>query len=228
MMGTEKIRNYTDHSFKSDIQKIRSMFFDKEIDAIIAPFRGGLTLGTKLSHVLDLPLGIINYQRLDSNSKTSTIQLAIEPVGKDDIGEEVPFWAMKKILLVDDILDTGYTMEKIYRYLQLINPDIDITIVCLFGSDVGIAHVANNLEIDSNKLVCLRPNNGRWILFETWENDMNICKWCKNGEPCHNDRFNKTHCNLKDKSFNNKDTCENFQVHIYDNLGTAPVNKKIE
>lgn len=206
-----KIRNYTDNQFRTDINRIRGMV-DEDTQAVIAPYRGGLTLGTKLSHVLNLPLGIIQYQRLDSMTNEQILNLAIEPVGKTLDGLELPFSRMDKILLVDDICDTGSSIEKIYRYLKLLNPNLDITVICLFGNNESDEYLRAVVDPDI-KLHLLRDNLGLWILFETWENDLNRCRFCSNGEKCWNDKMNKTHCKILNKSFDNKHSCSEFKFY---------------
>ena len=209
-----KMINYTDSLFREDLDWIRRLINSNQekFDAIIAPYRGGLPLGVKLSHLLDLPLGIINYQRIDGNDKDKKISLAIEPVGKviDNDGNEipVPFIFMKgPILLVDEICDTGETMVKTIKYLKLLNPNIEIKVICLYANNDGDEYVMSQTGVN---IMPLRDNEGKWITFP-WENDMDTCKYCFNGEPCRNDLENFTHCNIKNKSFPNntihKDNC---------------------
>lgn len=218
-MVDKPIKIHTDWMFKKNIHRFRSTYYQEGFEAVIVPYRGGLTLGTKISHVLNIPLGIINYQRLDGNEKTK-ISLAIEPIGKN--GEA--FWMMNKILLMDDICDSGLSIEKIYKYLKILNPNIEIHIACIYGNNQSKEYLLNTLDIPEENIKFLHENTD-WVLFGTWENDLNICNFCKFGEPCFNDKLNKTHCNLKNKSFPNSYTCENFTVHKYDKPGTAPQSK---
>lgn len=196
---------YSDAMFKQDMLRVKR-YLDGKYQAVFAPYRGGLTMGTKLSHILDIPLGVIDYQRLDSNSeKKNIVKMAIEPVGKD----ELPFWAMKgKILLVDDICDTGKSIEKIYRFLKLMHPTIEIDILCIYGNTAAVEYLEKYLP--KAKLNYLHDNENKWVTFGTWENDFNNCRACEQGEKCNRDPENLTHCNFYDKSFHWTHSCEDF------------------
>lgn len=203
---------YSDKMFKKDMLAIKHNFKDKNYQAVIAPYRGGLTMGTKLSHILDIPLGIINYQRLDSANKyDQMVRFAVEPVGKDSDGDTVPFVFMKgTILLVDDICDTGKSIEKIYKFLKIAHPEIEIDILCIYGNPGALEYLAKYCP--EAKLQYIHDNEDRWVTFGTWEDDFNICKACVNGEVCNRDPENKTHCNVEDKSFDNFHSCEEFAL----------------
>lgn len=199
---------YSDEMFKQDMLRVKR-YLDGKYQAVFAPYRGGLTMGTKLSHILDIPLGVINYQRLDSNmernNKNNRVGMAIEPVGKD----ELPFWAMKgKILLVDDICDTGKSIEKIYKFLKIAHPTIEIDILCIYGNVAAVEYLEK--YVPEAKLNYLHDNENRWITFGTWENDFNNCRACEQGEKCNRDPENLTHCNFYDKSFHWTHRCEKF------------------
>ena len=208
--------NYTDSMFRDDIDWIRKYCITEKLkfDAIIAPYRGGMPLGVKLSHILDLPLGVINYQRLDGSQKDKKISLAIEPIGKEIVTNEdgsksevpVPFIFMKgTVLLVDEICDTGKTMVKTIKYLKLLNPKVNIKVICLYANNDGDEYVISQTGVN---ITPIRNNENKWIIFP-WENDMDTCKYCDSGEPCYNNPDTYTHCNEKNKSFKNEhqDTC---------------------
>ena len=209
---------YSDKMFKKDMLQIKHAFKDKNYQAVITPYRGGLTMGTKISHTLDIPLGIIDYQRLDSNKKyDSNVRFAIEPVGKGSDGEPIPFGFMKgTILLVDDICDTGKSIEKIYKFLKIAHPEIEIDILCIYGNTGALEYLSKYCP--EAKLKYIHDNENRWVLFGSWEDDFNICLACRYGEACNRDSKNMTHCNLHDKSFNNFHTCKDFGLSIWSDL----------
>ena len=194
---------YTDDMFCRDVDWIRRLINSQteKFEAIIAPYRGGLPLGVKLSHILNLPLGIINYQRLDGVSGVNgEISLAIEPIGKDDLGNPIKFKEFTdSVLLVDEICDTGETMVKAIKYLKELNPNIEIKVICLYASNDGDEFVMSQTGV--NIMPC-RDNKNKWVTFP-WENDMDQCGYCYNGEPCRHDPENLTHCNIKDETFHN-------------------------
>lgn len=221
-MGTPDKIYYSDANFKKDMLHLKK-HLENKYQAVFAPYRGGLTMGTKLSHILNIPLGVIDYQRLDSNmeagSKNNRVRLAIEPIGKD----ETPFWAMKgKILLVDDICDTGKSIEKIYKFLKLVNSNIEIDILCIYGNKGAEEYLGKYLP--EAKLNYLYDNEDKWVTFGTWEDDYIVCKACIHGEPCNKSPENMIHCDLRDKSFHWTHTCENFtliRTHIVKFMGAG-------
>jgi len=74
------------------------------IDAVVAPARGGFLFGVIASHKLNVPLIPIQY-----SSKAGR--------GDDKNHENaLPDIAVKTVLLVDDIIDSGLTMKEIVEY----------------------------------------------------------------------------------------------------------------
>ena len=201
---------YSDKMFKEDMLQIKKHFKNCGYQSVITPYRGGLTMGTKISHMLGIPLGIIEYQRLDSIAVRPSIKFAIEPIAKDEDGIEIPFIFMNKILLVDDICDTGKSMEKIYKFLKLMNPTIEVDILCIYGNSSSAGHLLKYCP--EVKFMYFRDNKNAWITFGTWEDDFDNCKVCKQGETCNRDPENMVHCNFYDKSFPWIHKCEEFSL----------------
>lgn len=201
---------YDNNEFDFDLKLIADTFKNKNIEGIIAPYRGGLPIGTKLSHLLNISLGVIQFQRLDGEAKNPIFRLAIEPFDKQNL---TPFCFMKKILLVDDICDTGKTIEKIYKFLKILNPSAEIEIVTLFGDEKGSEFLKENIkDFNPDNFNYVNDIIHDWIVFP-WETDSikPVCRVCINGEQCNKDPEYKTHCNYYDKSYSNNYTCENFQ-----------------
>lgn len=202
---------YNSLEFDYDCLLIKQEIDLEEIkyDCIIAPYRGGLPLGVKLSHILDLPLGVIEFQRLDGRNKNPIRNLSIEPVGKDGFS----FWTHKKILLVDDICDTGITIEKIYKYLKSIKPNCEIVIITLFGSNDSREHLEKNIKnFDSINFKYLNDCSSKWVVFP-WENETGNgnCNNCNFGEPCNKNLLTHIHCNNLNKSFMLNHSCDAFK-----------------
>jgi len=86
------------------IEELAGRLKNKNIsaDAIVAINRGGLLIGLIFSHQLNLPLHIIHP------------------------GKHFDLHRHKKILLVDDISDTGNTFLKMIEQLKENNPTLDV------------------------------------------------------------------------------------------------------
>ena len=117
---------------------------------------------------------------------------------------------MDKILLVDDICDTGKSIEKIYKFLKLVNSNVEIDILCIYGNKGAEEYLGKYLP--EAKLNYLYDNEDRWVTFGTWENDYNICKACIFGKACNRDPENMIHCSLHDKSFHWTHSCADFSL----------------
>lgn len=76
-----------------------------DLDFIVAIARGGLIPATLLSHKLNLPMKIVTAQSYEGTRRTPNKPTEI--VGWDRN------WEDKKILIVDDILDSGATKKAI-------------------------------------------------------------------------------------------------------------------
>ena len=107
---------YTWDDYKEDVNSIlkciKNSFWD--IKAIYGIPRGGLVLGTTLSNILDVPL----FFNLDD-----AIQYLINK------GENIP---REKILIVDDIADTGNTLINIPEILEFKSVTLFEKDVCRF------------------------------------------------------------------------------------------------
>jgi uncharacterized protein len=98
---------------------------NNKYDTIICINRGGLVIGRILSDYLNLPLGIISAKCYDIGAKkpqSCLINPNISIIKK--IG--------KKILLVDDLIDSGTTMIKIFNHLKKRFPKSNIDVAVLY------------------------------------------------------------------------------------------------
>ena len=124
--------------YRYDIQQVKNF----EFDHVVGIYRGSLPMAVHISNVFDVPMSIVGFQTRD---------------GKDDqpymIKAEVP--APKKILIVDDIYDTGKTIRGVIRYLAHYSAD-RIQCFCLFGKE-------NNFNVSY-----ANEHDGSWIVFP-WE-----------------------------------------------------------
>ena len=97
--------------------------FGGKPDYIIGLQRGGLIPAVHISHLLNTPLKVADYSHTDSvgDNKHSHI----------DYIPELPY-TVRKVLLVDDILDTGSAVNGFLNALQL-HDDCEVVIATLYN-----------------------------------------------------------------------------------------------
>lgn len=95
---------------------------EKPFDVIVAIGRGGLTFGHLLSDFLRIPISSITIQSYTDIQKQGEVHIT------DGLSVHI---AHKRILLVDDIADTGTTLKRAIEYLKEFNPS-HITTATLF------------------------------------------------------------------------------------------------
>ncbi|KKL92550.1 hypothetical protein LCGC14_1883580 [marine sediment metagenome] len=89
------------------IGEIAFYFSDDKFDVIIGLTRGGLIPAVRLSHVMDTPMLPFNPHMLHSNGEErGTVKIPISPA------------VVRRILIVDDISDTGKTFIKCVRFFE--------------------------------------------------------------------------------------------------------------
>jgi len=79
---------------------------------ILGVSRGGLSPAVRLSHILNLPLAITNYSSPDGNGHGSE-----KFFWQDD--RHIPINQGSRVLVVDDIADTGFTLRDIGNVLEV-------------------------------------------------------------------------------------------------------------
>ena len=127
---------YSERMFNEDIEKMVEAIRKTNVESITAIHRGSLIPGVILSHKLKIPLNVIDFQRLEKNSK--------EPVLVIDNNKP-------STALIDDIYDTGETMNKCMKLL----------------TTKGIKTFPFVLFSKSEEVYHLRSESG-WIIFP-WE-----------------------------------------------------------
>ena len=88
-----------------------------EFNQIICIARGGLRVGDILSRIFDRPLAIIAASSYDDRRER----------GKLSIGSKIAMTTDKlgsRILLVDDLVDSGVTLEQVAKLLHQNHPEI--------------------------------------------------------------------------------------------------------
>ena len=123
--------------YSTDIKQIKDFKFDH----VVGIYRGSLPMAVHISNAFDVPMSIVGFQTRD---------------GKDDQPYMIKAGPHpEKILIVDDIYDTGKTMKGVIRMLSHYTAD-RIQCFCLFGKK-------NNFNVSY-----ANEHDGSWIVFP-WE-----------------------------------------------------------
>lgn len=115
---------YSYEEFVVDAKKMAAQIKSEfSPDVILAVARGGLTLGHALAVALDnRNLFTLNSIHYDDTRKLDTIEVFNIP----DLGK------FKKVLLVDDMVDSGESMIEVKRRLLEAYPELQIKLATVF------------------------------------------------------------------------------------------------
>ena len=121
---------YSYDEFAVDAKKMAKQIKDEfDPEVILAVARGGLTLGHSLAVALEnRNLFTLNSIHYEDTNKLDTIQIFNVP----DLSRYT------KILLVDDIIDSGESMVEIKRELLKRYPNLDIKIATIFYKEKAL------------------------------------------------------------------------------------------
>ena len=120
---------YSYQEFIQDIKVMQKLISSDEVDTVVAISRGGLTFG----HFLSESLNIRKVFSINSISYNETQKLKnIEIFGVPDLKNS------KKVLVVDDIADSGRTLKSVMEKLESIYSDVDFKSATLFYSENSI------------------------------------------------------------------------------------------
>lgn len=121
---------YSYDEFAIDTKKMAKQIKDEfDPEVILAVARGGLTLGHSLAVALEnRNLFTLNSIHYEDTNKLDTIQIFNVP----DLSKYT------KILLVDDIIDSGESMVEIKRELLKRYPNLDIKIATVFYKEKAL------------------------------------------------------------------------------------------
>ena len=121
---------YSYDEFALDVKKMAKDIKDEfDPEVILAVARGGLTLGHSLAVALEnRNLFTLNSIHYEDTNKLDTINIFNVP----DLS------AYKKILLVDDIIDSGESMVEIKRELLKRYPNLEIKIATVFYKEKAL------------------------------------------------------------------------------------------
>jgi len=115
--------------FKNDIPRLGAVCESFKPDTIVAVARGGMTL----AHALCMHLDVRNLQSIRCESYDGDEQRTILTI----VGEST-FSPSKRILVVDDIVDSGRTLHALLPFLQSSNPDVLFKTASLFTKSTAL------------------------------------------------------------------------------------------
>lgn len=114
---------YSYEQFRKDTLQLLHKLPKNEFDTIIGVARGGLSLAHMLSEALDIRnVQSISTQLYDDTHKRDCIT----------IFDTCSLKQSKKVLLVDDIADSGETLKALHNHLTLTYPQLHLKMATLF------------------------------------------------------------------------------------------------
>jgi len=129
-LGYDSImKHYEYDQFKNDIPALASLCTSFQPDTVIAVARGGMTL----AHALSMALNIRNLQTIRCESYDGEQQRS-----SITIKGECDFSHSKRVLIVDDIVDSGKTIQALLNVLQSQYPEIIFQTVALFTKPTAL------------------------------------------------------------------------------------------
>lgn len=120
---------YSYDLFKEDTQKLTDKCRSYEPDVLLAVARGGLTLAHLMAQALDMRnLYSLNSVHYEGELKLDTFNVFNIP----DVSHA------KKVLIIDDIVDSGETMEEILKILKEKFPNVEFKLATLFYKKTAV------------------------------------------------------------------------------------------
>jgi xanthine phosphoribosyltransferase len=123
------MKYYTYEEFKQDTRELVKKVDNEDYDAIVGIARGGLML----SHALSEALEIRNVQTLRTELYDSSVK-------RDNflMHDYTLLENLKRVLVVDDIADSGETLQKVIQHLEKRYPDIAFESATLFYKESSV------------------------------------------------------------------------------------------
>lgn len=106
------------------ITTIADTFKDRQFDCILSIARGGAILGTMLSHKLNIPTQYIGISSYNNTQKTNNIKYYQYP----------NLLNYKNIIVIDDIIDTGDTINSIKTDIAANMKDSQFTYTTMYAT----------------------------------------------------------------------------------------------
>jgi uncharacterized protein len=145
-------------------------------DYVVGLTRGGLVPANLISHYLEVPMETLKVSlRDDKSAPESNLWMAEDAFGYRDYDPMVSGDGRKKILIVDDINDTGATLNYIKQDWQSsCLPNDQRWIDSVWGNNVRVAVLYDNesskseLAIEYSAVTINKAAEDLWIVFP-WE-----------------------------------------------------------
>ena len=120
---------YDYKQFCHDVQKLAEQCQQFDAEIIIAVARGGMSLG----HALSMALDIRNLQSIQTESYDEEVQRdTISISGKCDLKNS------QRVLIVDDIVDSGRTLAELIPHLHSEYPHIEFKTAAIFTKSTAL------------------------------------------------------------------------------------------
>jgi xanthine phosphoribosyltransferase len=115
--------------FKKDLNSLLGELRSSQVEAIIGIARGGLCMAHCMAEGLNIrEVQTIRTELYDKSCKRDEIT----------IFDNCAFSGVKKVLVVDDISDSGETLKRVMEYLEEKYPDIEFISATLFYKKTSI------------------------------------------------------------------------------------------
>lgn len=138
------------YSWEDYMQDMRAIDWLK-FDHVVGIYRGSLPMAVHISNTRDVPMSIVGFQTRDGTDKNPYWMHNATIKTEDEV---------QKILVVDDIYDTGYTMNSVIEFIKRnrTRPSAMPKVYgyCLFGKQ------------NAKEIVYSNEHDGSWIVFP-WE-----------------------------------------------------------
>ena len=123
------MRFYSYDEFKIDVNTLAKELKPYRPDVILAVARGGMTIGHFLAEALDMrDLYAINSIHYEETRKLDTIDIFNMP----DLSKA------KKVVIVDDIIDSGETMIEIKKVLLKAYPNLELKVASIYYKEKAL------------------------------------------------------------------------------------------
>jgi|TARA_R110001592_G_scaffold160139_3_gene392078 hypoxanthine phosphoribosyltransferase len=144
---------YTWNNLESDVADItQQMATNKLIPHVVfGPGRGGYIPGVMLSHYFGVPFHGFEWQHLDFDVQE-----------KDHLRTLLSKYNGKRIVIIDDINDTGTTMQGISNIVNLMGMEKNVKFITLFDK---LSSSFGEVQITANEVA---PEDEKWIVYP-WE-----------------------------------------------------------
>jgi len=144
------MKYYSYENFKNDTNKLLDLVKEFRPQVIVGIARGGLTLAHTMAEGLDVrDVQTLRTELYDKTSKREKLTIC----------NTCSFGDVDRILVVDDISDSGDTLEAVMKYLESANRNIEFKSATLFYKKTSVYEP--NFWVNEAK---------EWIDF-FWESD---------------------------------------------------------